>query len=248
MRKQGRCSDVRMKVEPSPTGQTATTPEASSLPKTSISIEGAVSAAPKPAIEKVEPTAPTASKPEVVTPEIPSPPTPESATAKPSTPKPKVVVAPEPDAPVESHIESRQVAPQPQVEPRLQVDSQPKVVPHEQAAAQRPNASFESAAAHGAAVQESDAAAKEPPHQRATKARESVASWVRRTFPGHEHAFWGGVVALVVALLVFMIGLWRVLFIGIVVIIGIAIGQVFDGDPKMVNAIRSLFEGDRGQD
>jgi uncharacterized membrane protein len=70
-------------------------------------------------------------------------------------------------------------------------------------------------------------------------------AWVRRTFPGHVHAFWGAVVAVVVALLTFAIGLPRMLLIAILVLIGIALGQVLDGDPKIIRTIRDLFSSDR---
>lgn len=75
----------------------------------------------------------------------------------------------------------------------------------------------------------------------------SMSGWVRRTFPGHEHAFVGGMVALLLALLTFVIGPLRVLFICIVVVIGIALGQIADGDPKIIRMIRGLFDNDRDQ-
>lgn len=78
-------------------------------------------------------------------------------------------------------------------------------------------------------------------------ARRSVTTWVHRTFPGHEHAFWGAVVALLVALLTFAIGFARMLFVCLLVIVGIAVGQILDGDPKIIRAIRELFSGDRTQ-
>ena len=77
--------------------------------------------------------------------------------------------------------------------------------------------------------------------------RHSASGWVHRTFAGHEHAFWGGVIALTIALLVFLIGFWRVLFIGILVLLGVAIGQFFDGDPKLIRLVRDLIDNDRDQ-
>ena len=230
---------MRMTVETSPVEPTTTTSTASSLPKTAISVEGAASTSdsPKAAPPKTDVAKPTPVRVEVPKAEVETveaseaTPAPQPATPKPSATKPKMVVIPE-----ESEPSEPQVAPRPTVAAEPQASSQPRVE------VQQPAASYEFSAASGA-----DAGAKELPQQPVTRARESAVSWVRRTFPGHEHAFWGGVVALLIALLVFMIGLWRVLFIGIVVIIGIAIGQVLDGDPKMVNAIRSLFDSDRGQ-
>jgi|GEM_PF-1146316 len=77
--------------------------------------------------------------------------------------------------------------------------------------------------------------------------RRAASGWVHRTFPGNEHAFWGGVIALVVAVLVFVIGLPRMLFICLLVVVGVAIGQIADGDPKIIRAITSLFKSERDQ-
>ena len=66
-------------------------------------------------------------------------------------------------------------------------------------------------------------------------------SWVRRTFPGHEHAFWGGVIGFLAAVLFLVLGLWRALVIVILVIIGVAAGQALDGDSKIMDLMRHLF-------
>lgn len=65
--------------------------------------------------------------------------------------------------------------------------------------------------------------------------------WVRRTFPGHEHAFWGGVIGFLAAVLFLVLGLWRALVIVVLVIIGVAAGQALDGDSKIMDLIRHLF-------
>jgi uncharacterized membrane protein len=57
----------------------------------------------------------------------------------------------------------------------------------------------------------------------------------------------GAILALVLAGLVFAIGIVRVLFICLLVVVGIAVGQMFDGDPKIIRAIRELFSNDQGQ-
>lgn len=72
-------------------------------------------------------------------------------------------------------------------------------------------------------------------------AGQAVSGWVSRTFPGHENAFWGGVAGLVIALLVFWVGVFRALAIAALVFIGVALGQVADGDPKIINLIRRFF-------
>ena len=76
----------------------------------------------------------------------------------------------------------------------------------------------------------------------------SPSEWVHRTFAGHEHAFYGGVIAFVIALLVFAVGFWPVLFICLLVVAGVALGQVFDGDPRIIRAIRNLFPSDDGNE
>ena len=57
-----------------------------------------------------------------------------------------------------------------------------------------------------------------------------LTAWVRRTFPGHEHAFWGGVLGFLAAILV-------------LVVVGVAIGQALDGDSKIMDLFRRLFSG-----
>lgn len=70
-----------------------------------------------------------------------------------------------------------------------------------------------------------------------------VSSWVSRTFPGHEKAFWGGVCGLLVALILFAIGLLRTIIVVVLVGLGIALGQMADGDPKLVKIVRKFFSG-----
>lgn len=66
-------------------------------------------------------------------------------------------------------------------------------------------------------------------------------AWVRRTFPGHEHAFWGGVIGFLAALLFLVLGLWRALVIVVLVVVGVAAGQALDGDSKIMDLMRHLF-------
>lgn len=68
-----------------------------------------------------------------------------------------------------------------------------------------------------------------------------VRDWVRRTFPGGEGAFWGGVVGLVAAIAFLVLGVWYTAVIAVFVLVGVAVGQAVDGDPKILNLIRSLF-------
>lgn len=70
-------------------------------------------------------------------------------------------------------------------------------------------------------------------------------AWVKRTFPGHEHSVIGGVVGLVVACLIFTLGLMRVLVILLCVALGIAAGQIADGNPKLMRMVRNFFRDKR---
>lgn len=87
-----------------------------------------------------------------------------------------------------------------------------------------------------------DGGAKGPePDSTLREGASRVFSWVRRTFPGHEKAFWGGVCGLLAAIVFFAIGFWRTLVIVVLVVVGVAVGQMLDGDSKIVEAVRRLF-------
>ena len=66
-------------------------------------------------------------------------------------------------------------------------------------------------------------------------------AWVRRSFPGQERAFWGAVIGLVAAIVFRAVGPWPLLVIAVFVLVGVAAGQALDGDPKIVNTLRHLF-------
>lgn len=72
-----------------------------------------------------------------------------------------------------------------------------------------------------------------------------IQAWVHQTFPGNEHAFWGGVCGFIVALVFFALGIWRTLVILVLVLAGVAIGQLRDGKTKVIDAIRQLFSSNR---
>lgn len=73
----------------------------------------------------------------------------------------------------------------------------------------------------------------------------SASRWFKATFPGHQNSVLGGICGFIVALLIFGIGFWRTLFIVICVAIGVAIGQFFDGNPRVVHAVRKVFSDNR---
>ncbi|WP_082667208.1 DUF2273 domain-containing protein [Tractidigestivibacter scatoligenes] len=74
-----------------------------------------------------------------------------------------------------------------------------------------------------------------------------ASAWVSRTFPGHENAFLGGVCGFLVAIVMAAIGFWRTLLLVILVLIGVAIGQQADGDPKILRTLGKLFRDRDGR-
>ena len=69
----------------------------------------------------------------------------------------------------------------------------------------------------------------------------TVTAWVSRTFPGHEHAFWGGVAGLLVAVAIFVVGLLQTLVVVALVLAGVACGQALDGDARVIDAVRRFL-------
>lgn len=186
--------------------------------------------APKPAVEATPAVAETSGQ--------------VAAAPKTSTSKPKVKVQQPPQPAVQQPAPQPAVqkpAPQPAVQPQPAPQPQPASEEwrQEPAAAQPADQQPQANAAEAAPA---DTTSKQP-----QKPRMTFSEWVHKTFPGHENAFYGAILALIVALLVFIIGVWRTLLLVILVVVGIAIGQVFDGNPKIINAIRGLFESDRSR-
>lgn len=66
-------------------------------------------------------------------------------------------------------------------------------------------------------------------------------AWLEETFPGNVNAVIFAVLGLLVALLLFVIGLWRTLVLVLLVALGVAFGQYLDGDPKIVRFFTTLF-------
>lgn len=84
------------------------------------------------------------------------------------------------------------------------------------------------------------ASGPEPAAQPGVLARAS--RWLDETFPNSRNAVLGGVTGLVVALLLFSIGVLKTLVIAILVVVGIACGQYLDGEPKIVRFIQNLMK------
>lgn len=240
----------RMKIEtssdaaaPSPrqdAAQKQSQPQAAPKPK--------VTAAPKPTVaEAPKASAASAPKPKVTS-------TPPATPAPAVTPAPAADPAPKKDVRTAQHLKPRiadQIPEIPEVDDQAYAqtrdaetarDQQPYGQPQEQAYAQQ----AEQPQGHAEAQTNASAAGQAPKRSFGDVCR-SISSWVHRTFPGHEHAFWGGVIALFVAVLVFIIGLPRMLLICVLVVIGVAVGQIADGDPKIIRAFTNLFNSDRDQ-
>lgn len=84
------------------------------------------------------------------------------------------------------------------------------------------------------------ASGPEPAAQPGAFARAS--RWLDETFPNGRNAVLGGVTGLVVALLLFTIGVLKTLVIAILVVVGVACGQYLDGDPKIVRFVQNLMK------
>ena len=72
-----------------------------------------------------------------------------------------------------------------------------------------------------------------------------VSAWVSKTFPGHENAFWGGVLGLLAAIVLLAFGIFKTLILLVLVVAGIAVGQLVDGDPKLIRALQRLFSNNQ---
>lgn len=57
----------------------------------------------------------------------------------------------------------------------------------------------------------------------------------------HPGAIIGGFLGLLFAILLFTFGLFKMLIVALFVLIGVAIGQIFDGKATILAKIRSLF-------
>ena len=72
-----------------------------------------------------------------------------------------------------------------------------------------------------------------------------VSAWVSKTFPGHENAVWGGVLGLLAAIVLLAFGIFKTLILVVLVVAGIAVGQLVDGDPKLIRALQRLFSNNQ---
>jgi uncharacterized membrane protein len=93
------------------------------------------------------------------------------------------------------------------------------------------------------------AASKGAPDSTSSKKKQPVqglAAYLTKFAPNHENALLGGLMGLIVAVLMFVAGFWRTLFVVVMVTVGVAIGQYLDGTPKIINFIRRVIAEFRG--
>ena len=116
-----------------------------------------------------------------------------------------------------------------------------------EAFAEAPEQAKDTPAVSEASQQPQAEAAAAPAEQQAAGAKPEgsfarASQWFDQTFPHSKNAVIGGLAGLVVALLLFSIGLLKTLVIAILVLVGVAAGQYLDGDPKLVKAIQNLMK------
>ena len=133
-------------------------------------------------------------------------------------------------------------SPKKPVAPAEKPSSQQAAKPASAAKPQRPRIVSEPAPDPASRSAAQEGARKEPARPTLPKAL----AWIERIAPGHVNAVLGGFAGLIVALMVFVVGLWQTLFVCALVVVGVAVGQYLDGDPKIVNMLRSLLEDERG--
>lgn len=82
--------------------------------------------------------------------------------------------------------------------------------------------------------------------QQARSIGRTIGAWLNKVFPGNVHAVLGGLCGLLVAVLFFVLGFWKTLFVCFLVLLGVALGQYLDGDPRIIRAIRKFITEGRG--
>lgn len=100
----------------------------------------------------------------------------------------------------------------------------------------------------GAAARPGAAPSATPPVGGPSSLPRGPLGWLSQTFPGHEHAILGGLCGVLAAVLIFVVGFWQTLFVALLAVVGVALGQYLDGDPKLVNLVRRLISEGRGSE
>ena len=237
----------RMKVEVS-SSQTAQSPSQAQAPKQGVSAPKATVEAPKATVEAPRPVA-DASKPAVSAPKA-SVEAPKPAVAAPqpapNAPKPAVAVPQQTQATVAPASSGAQPSASKQsLASKIKISATPTQDAFEEDPWDYEPSSSAPDPARSDSSQREEAPSNNVSQNTTAPSRQSLSQWYHKTFAGHEHAFWGAVIALIVAILTFVLGPLRMLLICVLVFVGIAVGQIFDGDPKIIRMIRGLFDNDR---
>ena len=185
-----------------------------------------------------------------------SPEAPELAIAAPEGPQVAAVEEPQEQKPAEVPQEAPAAAEEPKATPAPKPKAAPAPKPKP---ASKPHVGVSVAAptedpveparettVPRAKAKPADRAAEVAPTSRGTLPK--PLAWVERIAPGHVNAVLGGLAGLIVALLVFVVGFWKTLFVCALVVVGVAVGQCLDGDPKIVNKLRQLLADERGDE
>lgn len=184
-----------------------------------------------------------------------SPEAPEEVVATPEEPQVAAIEEPQEQKSAEAPQEASAAAEEPKVTPAPKPKATPKPKP-----ASKPHMGVSVAAATEEELTEATRETKAPrakakPADRTAEAAPTSRgtlpkplAWVERIAPGHVNAVFGGFAGLIVALLVFVVGFWKTLFVCALVVVGVAVGQCLDGDPKIVNKLRQLLADERGDE
>lgn len=193
------------------------TPKKARAPKVTV-----VSSAPQKPAQK------SADKPAAKAPKPQAQPTPAP---KPKAKAPAVRVSAEPKPQPKP-----QPAPQPTPQPQPQAAPAAGVAPEQPAprpvAEPVPQPTWEEPEPQAAAP------SRQTVGETLAEARSNVAGALTKLDPKHPHAVYFGLLGLLLALLIFWIGFFPTLLIVLLVVAGVALGQLYDGDPKIINALK----------
>ena len=92
---------------------------------------------------------------------------------------------------------------------------------------------------------EAEADAKDPSEHVFMTICRSLATDIWRYTEAHPHTVLFGLVGFVLALLVFIIGFWTTLVLALFILIGVAIGQIVDGDGVFARLFQRLIRRDQ---
>ena len=128
--------------------------------------------------------------------------------------------------------------------PKARIDASPSASPEPTMESGRSASNWSEAKvedASGTAAQDATANGDKTNQKRPSSVVRDLRAWLEDTFPGNVNAVIFAVLGLIVALLLFVIGIWRTLVLVILVAMGVAFGQYLDGDPKIVRFFTTLF-------